>query len=97
MPPNDADEMLRRIGRRVVELRAAKGWTQAVLAEVLDVSNPYIASIEGGHENLTVRSLCKLADALGVHMREVMKAPRKAAKPKRGRPRGRVRSTVSKK
>ena len=86
MQSNDAEEMLRRIGRRVAELRAGRSWTQAALAERLAVSTPYVASIESGRENLTMRSLCKLANAFDVHVRELMRAPKRREAPRRGRP-----------
>lgn len=93
MAGNDPEALLRRIGRRVAELRVDKDWTQAGLAEALGVSTPYVASIESGRENLTIRSLCKLADAFEAPMKTLLRAPKRTTPPKRGRP----RTPVSKK
>lgn len=95
MPLTDADETIRRIGRRVAELRDGKGWTQATLSEKLAVSTPYVASVEGGHENLTIRSLCKLADVLDVPVRDLFKAPKRRAPRRRGRPKGKAATRSS--
>jgi len=62
---SNTDDLLREIGRRVASIRRERGWTQDRLATELAVSVKYVQRIEGGRENLTVRSLVKLADALG--------------------------------
>ncbi len=65
MSESNTDDLLREIGRRVASIRRERGWTQDRLATELAVSVKYVQRIEGGRENLTVRSLVKLADALG--------------------------------
>ena len=72
---NDPDDLLRDLGRRVAELRAARGLTQQQFAEELEVAVRYLQGIEAGHENLSVRSLSKLADALEVEVRELFNEP----------------------
>jgi transcriptional regulator with XRE-family HTH domain len=74
-------------GRRVAELRRAKVWTQATLAERWGVSVQYVRLVEGGHENLTIESLALLASVLGVEAFELLIAPKGRAKRKPGRPR----------
>ncbi len=88
MPSLDPEQILDRIGRRVAELRAEAGLTQDRLAEALAVSVQYLQRVEGGRENLTVRSLVRIATALGVAFTALFKTPRlKARKP--GRPKRR--------
>lgn len=70
-----ADRLLFDLGRRVAELRAKRGTTQEELAEVLGVTPRYIQSIEAGRQNLSVRSLVKLADALHARVPDLFKAP----------------------
>ena len=79
MEPLDADEIIRDVGRRVAELRAARSLTQAQLAERADVSLKYLQRVEAGGENLTIRSLVKLASLLGVGVRELFDSPRSRA------------------
>lgn len=79
----DADEVIHDVGRRVAELRQALGYTQAELAERLEVSDKYIQRIEAGGENLSLRSLAKLAIALKVDVREFFRRPSRCAEPGR--------------
>jgi len=41
-------EFTERFGQRVAELRRRHGWTQAKLAEKLDVGDAYVAKLEVG-------------------------------------------------
>lgn len=89
-PPETPADVLRGIGRRIAELRAAQGWTQEKMAEALDVNLPYLQRIEGGRENLTVRSLARLAHVLGVKVAALFEAPADLTVRGPGRPRATV-------
>ncbi|MCC6651686.1 MAG: helix-turn-helix transcriptional regulator [Candidatus Eisenbacteria bacterium] len=78
-------KLLRDLGRRVAELRDARGLTQQEYSERLNVSLRYIQSIEAGRENLSVESLGKLAKALRVSVAELFTAPASTTV-RRGRP-----------
>jgi DNA-binding XRE family transcriptional regulator len=54
-----------RLEQDLVALREARGLTQAQTARLLGVSQPAIAKLESGRENLTVRTLVKMVTALG--------------------------------
>ena len=81
----DADSLIRSVGRRVAELRAAAGLTQADLAEQVGVSIQYLQRIEAGAENLTLRSLVRLANVLETEVGELLR-PATSPPPGRGRP-----------
>ncbi|MBI5532154.1 MAG: helix-turn-helix transcriptional regulator [Deltaproteobacteria bacterium] len=86
MPLQDSAEVLRDVGRRIAELRAARGHTQEAFAERLRVTVQYEQRVEAGRENLTVQSLVKLAGELGVLVADLFAAP--AVRTRRpGRPR----------
>lgn len=51
-------------GRRVRQLRLAKGFTQEVLAEKAGLHPTYIGSIERGERNVGLDNILKLARAL---------------------------------
>ena len=78
--------LLDRVGRRVAEIRAGRGWTQEQFAERLDVLPGYVARIEGGRENLSVESLVKLALELRVEVADLLSAPASRARRRPGRP-----------
>lgn len=77
--------LLRDVGRRIAEVRTERGWTQDEFAERVEVSVGYLRRIEGGHENLTLGSVAKLAGLLGVDAAELLTVPASREK-KRGRP-----------
>lgn len=81
--------LLRDVGRRVAELRAARGWTQEVFAERAEVSVGYVRQVETGRENLTLTSLAKICALLDVDAAELFSAPASRER-RRGRPPKRV-------
>lgn len=85
MKPTTREALLKAIGRRIAELRRARGLTQEALAEKIEVTPRYLQSVEGGHENLTVGSLVDLANALRVHVAALFEPPAETS-PARGRP-----------
>ena len=60
-----ADKVIADIGARVAEIRRKHGWTQQDLADRLRMEPQSVQRIERG-TNLTIRSLVKVARALGV-------------------------------
>jgi transcriptional regulator with XRE-family HTH domain len=80
-----AEEVLRDIGRRVAELRRAKRLTQEQCAEGGGFAFKYLQRIEAGRENLTVRTLVRLAAFFGVSVGHLFRAPRSRIV-RRGRP-----------
>jgi transcriptional regulator with XRE-family HTH domain len=59
------------LGRRVRTLRQAKGWSQERLAERADLDRSYIAGIEVGVRNPSLKALERLANALSVRLAEL--------------------------
>ena len=83
----DPEKLIRRVGRRIAELRREAGLTQEELAETLGVGWRYISRTERGAENLTLETMAKLADALGVRARMLLEEPSPQARQvRRGRP-----------
>ena len=80
----DPDDIARSVGRRVAEIRAQHGFTQEQFAEILGYSVDRVQRIERG-TNLTIASLCHLADALSCKVMELFEQPQSLASPP-GRP-----------
>lgn len=55
-----------RLGKRIREERQKLGLTQARLAEDVDISDTYIGQIERGERSLTLGTLVRLSNRLGV-------------------------------
>lgn len=56
----------KRLGERVREERRKLGLTQAQLAEAIDISDTYMGAIERGERSLTLDTLVRLVNRLGV-------------------------------
>jgi len=66
------DQLLRALGSRVRHLREDKGWTQEVLADRAGLDRSYIAGIEAGLRNPSVKALAKVAKGLGLSISDVV-------------------------
>lgn len=61
-------EVLKIFGFNVKVERMKQGLTQAELAEKLDVHEKYISRIETGRQNVTLKTIYKLANTLNINM-----------------------------
>lgn len=59
-------ELQRTVGRNIRRIRATRGLSQEELAELIGNHRTYVGSVERGERNLSLRSLERLADSLGV-------------------------------
>lgn len=75
MPKEDAERVTKDVGRRVAELRRAAGLTQEEFAEKIGMDSTNLQRIELGGQNLTIRSLVRLASGLGVRTAEPFQKP----------------------
>jgi len=55
-----------RLGQRIRQERKKLNLTQAELAEFIDISDTYMGSIERGERSLTLDTLVRLVNRLGV-------------------------------
>ena len=58
------DELKIKIGKRVVELRSCKGWSQSDLARATGKDRQAIEKLENGKVNPTLYSLLEISTAL---------------------------------
>ena len=61
-----SDNVVRKVGRRIRELRQKKGWSQEKLAEEANLHRTYIGQVERGEKSIGVENLFRIAKALGV-------------------------------
>jgi transcriptional regulator with XRE-family HTH domain len=52
-----ADRLLLRLGHRIRTLRKKHGWTQVEMAERLGLDRSFLADVERGRRNISVRNL----------------------------------------
>ena len=58
---------------RLKEFRTSKGISQEKLAELSGLHRTYVSSVERFERNITVDNMERLANALGVDIRELLK------------------------
>lgn len=64
-------ELLIKLGKRIRELRKARGLSQEMLANEAGVDRSYMGNIERGENNPTVTSIVKIAKGLKVEVGEL--------------------------
>ena len=63
---SEPELLLKRLGKRVRELRVEKGLSQEGLALAAGLDRSYVGGVERGQRNIAVLNLKKIAHALGV-------------------------------
>lgn len=64
--------MTEAIGKRIAELREAKGWTARQLARKSDLADVTVLAIEDGTANPTIKTLEKIAESLGCKVADLV-------------------------
>jgi transcriptional regulator with XRE-family HTH domain len=75
--PVSETQILRQLAERIKTLREARGWTQEQLAERAAMQRSYLADLELGRRNPSVRTLVKVANAFGIAVAELLEGGRK--------------------
>jgi transcriptional regulator with XRE-family HTH domain len=87
VPRYDPKKVAKSVGRRIAELRRDGKITQAALAELLSVTPQWVSQIEMGRANMTLDTLCRLANALDTRLEDLLQTPRpESRRVKKGRP-----------
>lgn len=71
----NADAYLIELGQRVRSMRALRGMSRKVLAQQSRVSERYIAQLESGQGNVSIKLLRQLAEATGVELEDLVADP----------------------
>ena len=64
--------LLKKFGKNVKIERVKKDLTQEQLAEVMGVSQNYVASIDGGKENMSLGKILELSKALEIDIEDLL-------------------------
>lgn len=68
-------ELQRVVGRNLRTYRVARGLSQEQFADVLGVHRTYMGGVERGERNLTLRSVERLAERMGVDAASLLADP----------------------
>lgn len=68
----DEKEIIKKVAFNIKVTRLQRGLTQFQLAEMIDVHEKYIGRVESGKQNITIKTLIKLAQALGTTLAKLV-------------------------
>ncbi len=74
IPARDSGSLLERLGNQVRSLRARRGMTRKTLATHSEVSERYLAELEQGRGNISIRLLGRVARALETELSHLLAA-----------------------
>ena len=66
------DKLKKELGKRIVELREQKGWSQSDLARACNKDRQAIEKLENGKVNPTLYTLLEVANALEVKLSKLV-------------------------
>lgn len=66
------DQLKKELGKRIVELRERKGWSQSDLARACSKDRQSIEKLENGKVNPTLYTLLEVANALGISVSKLV-------------------------
>ena len=76
----------RSLGQRIRELRHKQGWTQEQFAQFCGLHRTYMGHVERGEKNVSLSTVARVAEALGVRIPALFGAPVGAAAERHPKP-----------
>jgi transcriptional regulator with XRE-family HTH domain len=67
-------EIRRKFGKRIGELRRKKGFSQEAFAHECGFHRSYMGAVERGEKNITLAMIYKIARALDISLSELFKS-----------------------
>lgn len=65
-------QLQKRIGQRIVEVRKTKGWSQSDLARACNKDRQAVEKLENGKVNPTLFTLYEVASALDIKLKDLV-------------------------
>lgn len=75
MPDNESDQyghILKEFSERLAAIRKKAGLTQAQVGKLAGMQQSHVTLLESGQSNVSLRTLAKVADVLGVGPRDLL-------------------------
>lgn len=66
-------DLQKKVGRNIRSYRQRRGLSQEAFGEVLGVHRTYMGGLKRGERNLTLHSLERIAEQMGVEVEELMR------------------------
>jgi transcriptional regulator with XRE-family HTH domain len=71
MKKADSNDIRKQFGKRVRELRKARGYSQEAFALECEIHRTYIGDVERGERNIALDNITKIAATLGIELSEL--------------------------
>ena len=84
-------DLQQNVGENLRRYRQAHGLSQEAMADLLGVHRTYMGGVERGERNLTLRTVERIADSIGVKPLELLQRPVRSSTGARRTPRRRSR------
>ena len=68
------DPMLRQLGQYLRRIREQRGWFQEELAHECGLHRTYLGAVERGEYNVTIMTLRRINDTLGITMADAIRS-----------------------
>jgi transcriptional regulator with XRE-family HTH domain len=66
------EQLKKKVGQRIIELRSRKGWSQSDLARACNKDRQALEKLENGKVNPTIYSLLEISKALEVPLKKLI-------------------------
>lgn len=64
------EEFLIKMGKSIAKSRKEKGFSQNALCDIINMDKPNLSAIENGRQNASSLTLKRIADAMGVEVKD---------------------------
>lgn len=65
--------VIEKLGNRIRSYRTQQGMSQEKFALSIDMDRTYLASVESGKRNISIKNISKIASGLGISLEELFK------------------------
>ena len=66
-------DIAKQLGKRIRELRVAKGFSQEKFALLIEMDRTYFSSVESGKRNIAIKNIEKIAKGLEISLEELFR------------------------
>lgn len=62
-----------KLGKKIREIRKNRGYSQEKFALLINMDRTYLASVEAGKRNISIKNIKKITDGLKISLEELFK------------------------
>ncbi|TMU54807.1 helix-turn-helix domain-containing protein [Flagellimonas algicola] len=74
------NRFLKKVGKNIAQHRRKAGFSQLDICAEIKMEKPNLSAIENGRQNITALTMLKIADAIGVDVKDFFGSPSSSKK-----------------